>query len=189
MNCSEVENKLLSSEGRDCDADIKKHLDECGACHEFQQLMEALNEPANDKMPTPELDARVMTMARHEMSRIRRIKQLRRDLKALAACIVVGLFAIGLIALWPTRPGGTTETVAVASQQGVQEIVSSVDELIFDCLNADYALEELEGDFKDFGLLEAEKDDDVNDSNGVVFDDSLDLEASMNELELLVYGM
>ncbi|MBP5639454.1 MAG: hypothetical protein J6X55_08240 [Victivallales bacterium] len=189
MNCSEVEKILLSNEGKDRDTEIQRHLDACGSCREFKQLLDALNESDNEKMPSPALDARVMTMARHELSRIRRIKQLRWDLKALAACIVIGLFVVGMIALWPTGRVGTTETVAVAPQQGIQETESSLDALMFDCLTADYALEELEGDFKEFGLFEAEKGDEVNDSYGVVFEDSLDLEASMNELELLVYGM
>ena len=192
MNCKEIEQWLIEHEGERLPENVAGHLESCAACREWREMLDVLSEPAIESVPSPRLDEKVQSMVSRQFAWQRRMKWLRRAAMGVAACVVVGLVAYGM--MMAKRHGGAVErnggVVAYAPATG--EMEAAWDSLVLDCVYADRALSELEVDLGSIGRLQAKATTETqvkNASYGVVFEDSVDLENTMNDLELMVYGL
>ena len=192
MNCKEIEYWLIEHEGEKLPEDVASHLESCTACREWREMLDLLSESAPEAMPSPRLDEKVQAMVSRQFAWQRRMKWLRRAAMGIAACVIVGLVAYGM--MMAKHHGGAVErnggVVAYAPATG--EMEAAWDSLVLDCVYADRALSELEMDLGSIGRLQAKATTETqvkNASYGVVFEDSVDLENTMNDLELMVYGL
>jgi len=193
MDCKEIEQWLIKHGGEPLPEDIARHLENCASCREWREMLEALSEPVTEAKPSQMLDMKVQAMVSRQFAWQKRMRWLRRVSWGVAACVIVGLVAVGMMmarrhGMGVERNGGSV--VASVPEKG--EMEAAWDSLVLDCVYTDRALSELEVNLGSIGRLQAKVTTDTQGkkaSYGVVFEDSVDLENSMSDLELMVYGL
>ena len=193
MDCKEIEQWFIEHEGEPIPEDVSTHLEKCEGCREFREILEALSEPAFKAVPSPTLDEKVQAMVSRQFAWQRRMQRLRRAAIGIAACVIIGLVMFRMMT--SSQPGGQEMNKGgvggeIALIDG--ELNVEWDSLVLEFLDADNELSELEDDFGSIGRLQAKVTTETQSKNasyGVVFDDTIDLENSMNELEMMVYGL
>ena len=192
MECKEIEHWLIEHDGERMPEDIARHLENCDSCREWKEMLEALSSPVEEAKPSPILDMKVKAMVSRQFAWQKRMKWLRRVSWGVAACVVVGLVAVGMIMARQHGSAVERNGGAVAYAPATGEMEAAWDSLVLDCVYADRALSELEANLGSIGRLQARVTTETQGkkaSYGVVFEDSVDLENSMNDLELMVYGL
>ncbi len=198
MECKDIEQWLLEHDGEPLSEEVASHLAACADCHAWKRILDAIEEPAVQSVPSPSLDATVMTMASRELGWRRRLIWLRRGLTAVAACVVAALVVFGVMSRHSGIGVTSSGNVAIGGKSKTAEtrvaradMEAAWDSLVMDCVNADDALYELEGNLGGIGRLTARATESSakSSSYGVVFEDAVDLENSLTDLELVVYGL
>ena len=198
MECKCVEQWLIENDGKPLTEEVARHLETCACCREWKSILDALAEPAAEAVLPPTLDANVKMMASRELGWRRRMKWLRRGLATAAACVVAALAVFGVISRQAATGVKSSGELAMGTQTSMggktvvrTDMEAAWDSLVLDCVTADDTLFELEGNLGGIGHLQARATETSGRkaSYGVVFEDAVDLENSMSDLELVVYGL